>query len=130
MRSTLHISVGFLLRIRFDLFRFRSLLLTESLLVSFPPGTKMFYFPGFPFPMGILRLIGPQKDVLFENLGVSVYMRLTQAYRSLSRSSSVPKPRYPPNSVGVMASTQGKVQNACVQGVFMVNGKRFGNGEW
>ncbi len=37
-------------RIRFDLFRFRSPLLTESLLFSFPPGTKMFYFPGFPFP--------------------------------------------------------------------------------
>jgi hypothetical protein len=74
----------------------------------------MFYFPGFPFPhlsvMGILWIIGPQEDVLFENLGVYVYMRLTQAYRSLSRSSSVPKPRYPPNSGGVMASTQGKVQ--------------------
>jgi hypothetical protein len=61
-------------RIRFDLFRFRSPLLTESLLFSFPPGTKMFYFPGFPFPhltvMGILRIIGPQADVRFENLGV------------------------------------------------------------
>ena len=41
-------------RIRFDLFRFRSPLLTESLLFSFPPGTKMFYFPGFPFPAGNL----------------------------------------------------------------------------
>ena len=32
---------------RFGLFRFRSPLLTESLLFSFPPGTKMFQFPGF-----------------------------------------------------------------------------------
>ncbi len=76
----------------------------------------MFYFSGFPFPhltdMGILRIIGPQADVLFENLGVYVYMRLTQAYRSLLRSSSVPKPRYPPNSGGVMASTEGKAQIA------------------
>ncbi|MBD3211544.1 MAG: hypothetical protein GF311_02970 [Candidatus Lokiarchaeota archaeon] len=32
-----------------------------------------------------------------KNLGVNVYVRLTRAYRSLSRSSSVPKPRYPPN---------------------------------
>ena len=29
------------------LIRFRSPLLTESLLLSFPPGTEMFQFPGF-----------------------------------------------------------------------------------
>ena len=29
------------------LVRFRSPLLTESLLLSFPPGTEMFQFPGF-----------------------------------------------------------------------------------
>jgi hypothetical protein len=28
-------------------FRFRSPLLTESMSLSFPPGTKMFQFPGF-----------------------------------------------------------------------------------
>ena len=32
----------------FGLLRFRSPLLSESLLLSFPPGTKMFQFPGFP----------------------------------------------------------------------------------
>jgi hypothetical protein len=31
---------------RFGLFRFRSPLLTESLTLSFPPGTEMFQFPG------------------------------------------------------------------------------------
>ncbi len=31
----------------FGLFRFRSPLLTESLLLSFPPGNEMFQFPGF-----------------------------------------------------------------------------------
>ena len=31
---------------RFRLFRFRSPLLTESRLISFPPGTEMFQFPG------------------------------------------------------------------------------------
>lgn len=31
---------------RFRLFRFRSPLLSESLLISFPPGTEMFQFPG------------------------------------------------------------------------------------
>ena len=66
---------------------------------------KCFTSQGSPSLMGILRFIGPQEDVQFEDLGVSVYMRLTRAYRSLSRSSSVPKPRYPPNSGGVLASS-------------------------
>jgi hypothetical protein len=35
---------------RFGLFPFRSPLLRESLLLSFPPGTEMFQFPGFPPP--------------------------------------------------------------------------------
>jgi hypothetical protein len=34
--------------VRFRLIRFRSPLLTESLLFFFPPGTEMFQFPGFP----------------------------------------------------------------------------------
>ena len=33
----------------FRLFRFRSPLLTESLSISFPPGTEMFHFPGYSF---------------------------------------------------------------------------------
>ena len=32
----------------FGLFQFRSPLLSESIFLSFPPGTKMFQFPGFP----------------------------------------------------------------------------------
>ena len=35
-------------RDRFSLFRFRSPLLTESLLFSLPVGTEMFHFPTFP----------------------------------------------------------------------------------
>jgi hypothetical protein len=33
--------------VRYCLIRFRSPLLTESRLLSFPPGTEMFQFPGF-----------------------------------------------------------------------------------
>ncbi len=44
----LHISHMFPCGIRFGLFPFRSLLLRESHLVSFPPPTKMFQFRGFP----------------------------------------------------------------------------------
>src|SRR6202162_6501226 len=35
---------------RFGLFRVRSPLLTESRLLSFPPGTEMVHFPGFASP--------------------------------------------------------------------------------
>ena len=35
---------------KFRLFPFRSPLLRESLVISFPPGTEMFHFPGFPPP--------------------------------------------------------------------------------
>jgi hypothetical protein len=35
-------------QVRFGLFRFRSPLLTESLLFSLPAGTEMFHFPAFP----------------------------------------------------------------------------------
>ena len=34
-------------QLHLTLIRFRSPLLTESLLLSFPPGTEMFQFPGF-----------------------------------------------------------------------------------
>src|SRR5215467_1732995 len=37
-------------RDRFSLFRFRSPLLAESLLLSLPAGTEMFHFPAFPPP--------------------------------------------------------------------------------
>ena len=39
------------IHVRFGLFRFRSPLLTESLLFSLPGGTKMFQFPPFAFPI-------------------------------------------------------------------------------
>ena len=44
----LHIPSGFHHRVWFALRRFRSPLLPASLLLSLPPGTKMFQFPGFP----------------------------------------------------------------------------------
>ena len=44
----LHIPSGSHHQVRFALYRFRSPLLPASQLLSFPPGTKMFQFPGFP----------------------------------------------------------------------------------
>jgi len=40
------------LGIQFALFPFRSPLLRESLLISFPAGTRMFWFPAFLYPKG------------------------------------------------------------------------------
>lgn len=44
-----HISLYFHIKIQFALFCFFSLILTESRLISFPLGTKMFQFPKLPF---------------------------------------------------------------------------------
>ena len=78
----------------FGLLRFRSPLLTESFLLSFPPGTKMFQFPGFPshtlcVQVWIIRYY-PYWVPSFGNLRISGYLLLPAAYRSLSRPSSAP----------------------------------------
>ena len=76
---------------RFGLFPGRSPLLGESLLFSLPGGTKMFQFPPFA---SLLKSSDshPSGDwvVPFGNPGVKGHLRLTRAYRSLSRPSSPP----------------------------------------
>lgn len=44
---------------RFRLFRFRSPLLPESHLISLPPGTKMFQFPGYATRPYVFRSCSP-----------------------------------------------------------------------
>ena len=75
-------------RYRFGLFPVRSPLLRESLLFSFPPGTKMFQFSGLASRLiGMVRL---QRTGLphSEIRGYIGYLLLPAAYRSLSRPSS------------------------------------------
>ena len=75
-------------RYRFGLFPVRSPLLRESLLFYFPPGTKMFQFPGFASVLlQIYRLhrYGLPHSEIYEYSG---YLLLLVAYRSLSRPSS------------------------------------------
>ena len=50
----------------FGLLRFRSPLLSESLLFSSPPGTKMFQFPGLP---SLKLCIGLRMIMLFDMIG-------------------------------------------------------------
>ena len=77
-------------RHRFGLFPGRSPLLGESLLFSFPTGTKMFQFPAFASPKGDDGH-SARRVIPFGYLRVKGYLHLTRAFRSLSRPSSPPR---------------------------------------
>ena len=77
---------------RFGLFRFRSPLLTESLLFSTPQGTEMFHFPWCRSEVLCIQTsvsshytgwVAP-----FGNLRIKACLPLPEAYRSLPRPSS------------------------------------------
>ena len=74
--------------------RFRSPLLTESLLFSLPAGTEMFHFPAFPPAPYVFRYrSSPSQTTGFphsEILGSQPAYRLPEAYRRLPRPSSAP----------------------------------------
>ena len=77
----------------FGLLRVRSPLLAQSrCLISFPPGTEMFHFPGSR-PSGLCvqpEVTGrnPRRIAPFGNPGINVCLPLPQACRSLPRPSS------------------------------------------
>jgi hypothetical protein len=68
----------------FGLLPFRSPLLRESLSISFPPGTKMFPFPGFAPALAGFR-VAP-----FGHPRIYARLQLPVAFRSLPRPSSPP----------------------------------------
>ena len=72
------------MKVRFALCRVLSPILTASRLLSLLAVTKMLQFTAFP-------LLAEQ----FGDPGFKAYMRLAQAYRSLSRPSSALKPSHP-----------------------------------
>ena len=75
---------------RFGLLRVRSPLLAQSFLLSFPPGTKMFRFPGFA--PDLIRCRDRSRRVSpFGHPRVTGHLPLTAAFRSLSRPSSPPR---------------------------------------
>ena len=93
LRQSHHISLFSRKRIQFVLCSFRSPLLRASLLISFPPPTKMFQFSGFLFSKeNICQSIS---EVRFGNLWFKGYLHLPRAFRSLPRPSSAPKPSPP-----------------------------------
>lgn len=91
--------ITFLWRIQFALHRFRSLLLTASLLISLPADTKTFQFSAFPYTQV------HQSEVTFGNSWFNVYVRLPKTFRSLSRPSSASEPSHPPCSLSKIYSS-------------------------
>ena len=81
--------------IRFALCRVRSPLLTASLLISFPAGTKMFQSPAFP----ILKDRSEEQEVPLGHRRIKGFVHLPGAYRSLTRPSSALEPSHPPDGV-------------------------------
>jgi hypothetical protein len=75
---------------RFRLVPFRSPLLRESRLISLPPGTEMFQFPGFASPRRVMTGLAPRRVAPFGHLGLIACVRLPRAFRSLPRPSSPP----------------------------------------
>ena len=78
----------------FGLFPFRSPLLRESRLLSSPPGTKMFQFPGCALhtlwiQVWILPHYG-QWVAPFGHLRINACLQLPEAFRRLPRPSSAP----------------------------------------
>ena len=75
--------------VTFGLFPVRSSLLGESRLISFPPGTEIFQFPGFASIPYVFRYRYPCGWVSpFGHRRIKVCCRLPDAFRRLPRPSS------------------------------------------
>ena len=69
---------------------FRSPLLRTSRLISLPPGTEMFQFPGFASLRREMTVITDGRVAPFGHLGIIACVPLPRASRSLPRPSSPP----------------------------------------
>ena len=69
---------------------FRSPLLRTSRLISLPPGTEMFQFPGFASLRREMTGIPASRVAPFGHLGITACVPLPRASRSLPRPSSPP----------------------------------------
>jgi hypothetical protein len=72
----------------FGLAPVRSPLLRGSRLLSLPPGTEMFQFPGFASRLRAISDLAVRGVAPFGDPGITACLQLPQAYRSLPRPSS------------------------------------------
>ena len=75
---------------RFGLGPVRSPLLRASRLISLPPGTEMFQFPGFASRRSEMTGLATRRVAPFGHPGLNACVPLPRAYRSLPRPSSPP----------------------------------------
>src|SRR6185503_4860330 len=68
----------------------RSPLLGASQLISLPPGTEMFQFPGFASGLRQMTSLATSRVAPFGHLGIIACVPLPRAFRSLPRPSSPP----------------------------------------
>ena len=68
----------------------RSPLLGASQLISLPPGTEMFQFPGFASLSREMTSLTTSRVAPFGHLGINACVPLPRAFRSLPRPSSPP----------------------------------------
>jgi hypothetical protein len=94
-------------RIRFGLFPFRSLLIRESHLVSFPLPTKMFPFGRFPLPFGSATVPKNRSRKSHSGIpGSTAAYAYPGLFRGWPRPSSALKPSHPPDGVTCRALWQ------------------------
>ena len=93
MGLTLHISMHFHARIRFALCRVLSPVLTASLLISFPVGTKMLQFPPFPIADAIELKFRKSYSAILGSKAPCAYPRHIAAWHDLRRhlSQAIPQ---------------------------------------
>ena len=70
----------------FGLFRVRSPLLAESLLISFPPGTEMFQFPGFASDRSRMTSYYRGRVSPFGYLRIKAYLAAPRSFSQLTAS--------------------------------------------
>ena len=102
----------------FGLFRVRSPLLTESLLLSLPPGTEMVHFPGLArtrlwIQRAVIRVrrIGLPHSEILGSKGASPSPRLFAGSRVLHRRLA---PRHPPYALSSLTIKSAQHTNAAV----------------
>src|SRR5579862_8678532 len=117
---------------RFGLFRFRSPLLSESLLIYFPPGTEMVHFPG----LARTRLWIRRAVIWFYQIGfphsdipgsrpVCGFPRLFAAYHVLRRLLA---PRHPPYALSSL--TIKLTQHVAIAGLWMITHAKSRHRAW
>ena len=91
---------------------FRSPLLRTSRLISLPPGTEMFQFPGFASLQREMTDVAASRVAPFGHLGITACVPLPRASRSLPRPSSPPCAQASPTCLRSLDYTDRQAEHA------------------